>query len=147
MYTWELDIQNQCVAVVIPHSLLASCTHMDVLVAYIYIYVYIYIHYTYIYLRNYITYAYTYMLNRFYSCVGWHSSCIVYVGHAGRLLWWTLCIHSHFTHMIWDCVRSEWTMNWMRASMKLLNQLLPSDCHTSAAMTNIVLVAMCNGTT
>ena len=109
------------------HAHIYICIHKCVYKK-IYIYeekhIYIYTAHIYIsfHLCMHITYTptlpislYIHMLHRFHSCPHWHPACIV---HVGRLL----CAESHFTCTIWDCVKTEWAITWMRASMNTLGQ-------------------------
>ena len=82
--------------------------------AYIYIYKHSSMHAYYIHSHLPLS-LYIHMLHRFHSCPHWHPACIV---HVGRLL----CAESHFTCTIWDCVKTEWAITWMRASMNTLGQ-------------------------
>ena len=104
---------------------------------YIYI-IYIYRYTVFTYRCTYIcvvTYTYTYILERLYSCGHWHPSCIAHAAHVVRLCG-TPYAYSQ-TLPIW--IEIVWRLSGQSTGQGSNEAPQPTDCHTTAAMTDIVV--------
>ena len=81
------------------------------------------------------TYTYTYILERLYSCGHWHPSCIAHAAHVVRLCG-TPYAYSQ-TLPIW--IEIVWSLSGQSTGQGSNEAPQPTDCHTTAAMTDIVV--------
>ena len=89
--------------------------YINIIPIYIYIYA-IWIHVAYTHM-----YKYIYMCVRLYVCAHWHPSCTVHMGHVVRSCGASYA-YSHTWLIHYKIVKYKLAINWMRVSMKLLNQ-------------------------
>ena len=98
-----------------------TATPTSVYLVIIFGYHHVYTSLTHIYIYMSVTYTCVQLLNMLSLCAHWHPSCAVH--RAGcEVMWCSIRILAHFAHMIWDCVKSEWSIDWMRAALTLLDQ-------------------------